>query len=278
MRAGTCRLCRVDNQQLCDSHYLPKKVYGITYAPQLRSPLPFALGGPHLKQTSDQLRDYVFCQACEERLNKNGESWVLASIPQDYESPFPLQDALKALRPTLVSSDVDVYDVTGVKEFDANKLVYFAVSMFWRGAINDWGTPTGLGAPAVELCWYEEPLRRFLMGETSLRDDVTVTVGIWHTKIVLQAAYVPSPSHLPECQRYWFYIPGIIFSLHFGKNVPVDVRQRDARKNFIVVDAPEIISIYEMTRSAVRSRIVAPKARVTLKEVEIFRQAKSSSP
>jgi hypothetical protein len=273
VRAGTCKLCKVDNQQLCDSHYLPKKVYGIARSPQLRSPLPFVLGGPHLKQASDQLRDYVFCQTCEERLNKNGERLVLANIPQDYESPFPLQAALKSLKPTLVRSDVDVYDVTGVEAFEVDKLVYFAASMFWRGAIHDWATPSGLGAPAVELCWYEEPLRKFLMGEALLPDDVTVTVGIWHAKVVLQAAYVPCPSHLPECQRYWFYIPGIIFSLYFGKGIPVDVRQRDARKNIVVVDVLEITSIYEMTRSAVRSQVIAPKAKLTLKEVEVFRQA-----
>ena len=91
------------------------------------------LSGTDMKQLSDQLRDYVFCQDCEQRLNKNGERWVLANIPGDYDSAFPLRTALQSLTPTFVGKDLDLYDVTGVSAFEMDKLLYFGISVFWRG-------------------------------------------------------------------------------------------------------------------------------------------------
>lgn len=272
MQTGRCKLCKQENQQLCDSHYLPKKVYGVTRAPQLTSPHPIALGGADMKQSSDQLRDYVLCRSCEDRINKNGERWVLANIPQDYDAPFPLRTALEALRPAIVTKDVDLYDITGVRAFDIDKLLYFAVSIFWRGAIHDWETADGLRCPPVELCGYEEPIRKFLMGEQQLANDVVVTVDIWYAKKVLQAAVTPQASHLPECQRYWFYVPGIIFSIYLGQGIPSGVRRRNASNNVVCVDAPEVRSIWEVTKSMLESQRVTPKTRLMLNEVAAIRK------
>jgi hypothetical protein len=42
---------------------------------------------------------------------------------------------------------------------------------------------------------------------------------------ILERVY---PLHAAGWQRYWFYVPGIFFMLHFGKNVPEGVRQESA--------------------------------------------------
>jgi hypothetical protein len=151
VRIGKCKLCHLENQELCDSHYLPKKVYGVTRAPQLKSPHPVTLSDTGMRQLSDQLRDYVFCRSCEKRLNKNGEQWVLANIPGDYDGTFPFRTALQALTPTFVGTDLDLYDVTNVAAFEMDKLLYFGVSVFWRGAVHDWETRGGLQGPDEEL-------------------------------------------------------------------------------------------------------------------------------
>ena len=275
VQVGECKLCKRENQQLCDSHYLPKKVYGVMRAPQLKSPHPVSLGEEGVRQLSDQLRDYVFCRECEACLNENGERWVLANIPQDYDAPFPLRTALATLTPVFVNEQIDLYRVAGVSAFETDKLVYFAMSMFWRGAVHDWETTRGFGAPRIELCAYEEPIRRFLMGEQGLPPQVVLTVDIWHAKKVLQAAHVPQPSHLAECQRYWFYIPGIIFSLYFGESVPADVRLRDATKNLVGVDVPEITSIWKITKSQIRSGKLAPKMNLMFEEIAAIRRTTS---
>jgi len=224
-----------------------------------------------MRQLSDQLRDYVFCKSCEKRLNKNGEQWVLANIPDDYDGPFPLRTALQALTPTFVGTDLDLYDVTNVSAFEMDRLLYFGVSVFWRGAVHDWETTGGLRAPNVELCAYEEPIRRFLMGEQVLPVGAVLTADIWHAEKVFQAAYPPLASHLPECQRYWFYIPGIIFSLYIGEGIPADIHLRDATKNILGVDVPAINSIWAMAKSQVQSREVVPKTKLMLDEIAAIR-------
>jgi len=277
VQIGKCKLCKRENQQLCDSHYLPKKVYGVVRAPQLKSPHPVTFGERGVRQLSDQLRDYVFCKECEGCLNENGERWVLANIPQDYDAPFPLRAALMALPPVFVNKEIDLYNVAGVSAFETDKLVYFAMSMFWRGAVHDWETKHGSQTPRVELCAYEEPIRRFLVGEQRLPRQVVPTVDIWHAKRVLQAAHVPQASHLAECQRYWFYIPGIIFSLYFGERIPADVCLRDATKNVVGVDVREINSIWEITKSLIQAGEPAPKMKSMFDEIAAIRKMASTS-
>jgi hypothetical protein len=92
----------------------------------------------------------------------------------------------------------------------------------------------------------------------------------------LQAAHVPQPSHLAECQRYWFYVPGIIFSIYFGERVPADVLQRDATKNVVGVDVPEITSIWEITRSQIQARELGSKIKSMFNEIAAIR--KTTSP
>jgi hypothetical protein len=170
-----------------------------------------------------------------------------------------------------VGKDLDLYDVRDDSAFAMEKLIYFGVSVFWRGAVHDWETTGGLKAPKVELCAYEEPIRKFLAGEQDLPHGVVLTVDIWHAKKVFQAVYPPMRSHLPECQRYWFYIPGIVFSLYVGDNIPATARSRGAVNNIVGVDVPAINSIWAMTKSQVRSLEVAPKMKQMLNEVAAIR-------
>lgn len=276
MKNGTCKLCHRDNVQLCDSHYLPKKSYGITRAPQLQSPHPVVISSKGMRQMSDQLRDYVFCPECEERLNKNGERWVLANIPVDDGAQFPLGAALTALSPISVGADVDLYDIKGISSFDIDKLLYFGLSVFWRGAVHEWETTAGLKAPSVDLCAYEEPIRKFLMGESPWPLDVVITVDIWHSKRVFQAAYPPNASHLADCQCYWFYIPGVIFRLFFGQHIPASIRQRDFRKGTVGVDVPLIQAIWNIARSQAQSSEITPKMQQMLDEVAAIRAKQST--
>lgn len=275
MKSGKCKLCQLENQQLCDSHYLPKKVYGVTNAPHLKSPHPVVLSSTGMKQVSDQLRDYVFCKTCEERLNRNGERWVLANIPHDYGAAYPLQTALQALTPVFVGKDLDLYDVTSISTFDIDKILYFGLSIFWRGAVHEWETTAGLKALPVELCAYAEPIRRFLMGEQSAPHNVVLTVDIWHAKKVLQAAYAPAPSHLSQCQKYWFYIPGMIFSFYFGDGIPGDVHSRDVTRNVVGVDVAAISSIWEATKFQIQSQQTSPKMKLMFDEIAAIRAKQS---
>jgi hypothetical protein len=92
MQSGQCKLCG-KSKELCDSHYLPKSVYRSGRAEELTNPNPVVIANGQWKQVADQLRGYVFCLSCEQKLNESGEKWVMANTPHDYEEMFPLQKA-----------------------------------------------------------------------------------------------------------------------------------------------------------------------------------------
>ena len=167
MPQGTCKLC-LEYKELSDSHYLPKRLYAFGRARQMKNPNPLVVSDKSAKQVSDQLRGHVFCKGCEELFNKNGEAWVLAKIPHDYGEPFPLQDALAPEKPLAIGRDVNLYDGSSIKAFDMEKLVYFGLSIFWRGAAHNWKSTFGLSAPKVDLEDYFEPLRLFLRKQSPI--------------------------------------------------------------------------------------------------------------
>jgi hypothetical protein len=82
---------------------------------------------------------------------KRGESWVLTNLPKKYGDQCPLQNALAPLTPQVVGDRWERYDVSRVKDFEMEKLVYFGMSVFWRSAVRDWKTSTGQKAPSVDL-------------------------------------------------------------------------------------------------------------------------------
>ena len=266
-----CKLCALV-KELCDSHYLPKRLYAFLRAPQLQNPNPVMEVAGKLTQISVQYRGYVFCEKCEDLFNKEGEKWVLANIPHDYDAAFPLQDAINLLKPVFRGKDVVLRNVNGVSAFDIKQLVYFAMSIFWRGAVHEWKTKTGLVAPKVNLGTLEEPIREFLIGESPLPDDkkMVLTIDVWPYKKIHQVAYPPCVAHLQGCQRYWFYIPGLFFSLFLGSNIPRDLPLRNAAKGIIGVDTAAANSVVEFTKQGVKSRS-GPKMEALNKEIATIR-------
>ena len=266
-----CKLCAVV-KELCDSHYLPKRLYAFLRATQLKNPNPVMEVGGELRQLSIQYRGHVFCETCEGLFSKHGEKWVLANIPHEYDAVFPLQDAINLLTPVFKGNDLVLCDVNGLSAFDLKQLAYFGMSIFWRAAVHEWKTTTGLVAPKVELGALEEPIRKFLLGDGPLPDDtkMVLTIDVWPYKKILQVAYPPCVAHLQGCQRYWFYIPGLFFSLFLGSNIPRHLPLRNAAKGIIAVDTAAANSVVEFTKQGVKSRS-GPKMESLNKEIATIR-------
>jgi hypothetical protein len=70
-------------------------------------------------------------RCCEERFNKGGEAWILNKIPQNYGEPFWLHTLLNSKAPTVNGDDL-LFSQSGIPAVDIAKLVYFALSVFWR--------------------------------------------------------------------------------------------------------------------------------------------------
>jgi hypothetical protein len=264
-----CKLCG-EVKQLCDSHYLPKRLYRIARAPELKNPNPVMSVNGRLKQISDQYRDFVFCESCEGLLNKQGESWILANLPKKYGDRCPLQDALAPLTPTGVGDRWERYNVSGVKAFDVEKLVYFGTSVFWRSAVHDWKTSTGQKAPPVDLGAYQEPMRRFLLGSAPFPDDVVLALDIWPYKSVLPFLQPV----VTEVGRYWFYVPGLHFFLFVGTDIAKDARESDATHGVITLDLVTADYLLNFTTELIKLQYRGPEMDAMFKEIAAIRASK----
>jgi len=118
-----------------------------------------------------------------------------------------------------------LYAGAKVTSLDMEKIVYFAMSVFWRGAVHNWWSRLHSEAPDVHLCAYEEPIRKFLHGTSPLPHEVALTVFVCPNGSVLNAMLVPWEAPLPECSRYFFYVSGLGFVLHFADKLAQQFRK-----------------------------------------------------
>jgi hypothetical protein len=210
-------------KELRDSHYIPRRAYSMNLAKSLPNPNPVVVSHGKAKQVSDQLRGHTFCGDCEQMLSQNGEKWVLANIPVDQGEPFPLQDAIIPENPAFINENVNVYEGRKIKAFDMDQLIYFAMSIFWRGAARQWKSSLGGIAPLVDLGNEFEPIRQYLLGG-SFPDNVALLIFIYNRKPPMNAATVVFKETGSFGEYYWFYLNGLGFKL-FLRNVPKSVRQ-----------------------------------------------------
>jgi|SRR5205809_3343112 len=73
MPLGTCKLCLTKDSDLQDSHLQAKAGYRLLRESPGIAPVVVR----EVMMKDEQVRDYVFCAACEDRFNKNGETWIL---------------------------------------------------------------------------------------------------------------------------------------------------------------------------------------------------------
>jgi hypothetical protein len=272
MPIGVCKLC-LQTKALQDSHYLPKGAYKRNRAPALKNPSPVVLSNNELVQSSTQLSDYLLCSDCEQKFNTNGESWVLANIPRDYGEKFPILEALKTGAAILEDGGTKVYAGAKVKSLEMEKIVYFAMSVFWRGAVHVWKSSLNSEAPDVHLCGYEEPIRQFLLGMSPLSEDVGLTVYVCPNGSVLNAMLVPWDAHLPECSRYLFYVSGLGFVLHFADKLAPQFKATCAYHSpdkVIMLSSDFEILIRDILRDQVKTRD-SSKVQKMLQEIEKIR-------
>lgn len=269
---GTCKLCGYE-KELCDSHYLPKGMYRFARAPELKNPNPVMSVDGVLTQISDQYRDYVFCSDCEGLLNENGERWVQANMPRTYGGDFPLQDAIKSLQPFHAEQDLEVYNVLGEDAFDVQKLVYFGISIFWRGAVHRWTSSKGQRVPEVQLGTLQEPVREFLLGARTLPDQLVITLNIWPfaDSKTIPGLWAPCAAENPLCQEYWFCVPGLVYRLIVGKDLPFPISALNLSRGIVSVDRQLGIDILAYTKSKLQSLSKGPKISKMFESVEPLR-------
>ena len=208
-----CRLCG-QAAKLIDSHFLPKSLYKLIREPTLKNPNPFLVTRGRAVQTSTQLKRYLLCSGCEDRLKKIGESWVLNHCFRGGPTNrFRLRDLLIGITP--ISSNVagDVLSTVAAPEIQRDKIEYFAASVFWRAAVSDWPWQ-GQTVPRMPL---ESTLRlaleNYLLGTATFPKTCSLLVYVASDVTPPLAMHPPQSGNsagLTECR---FSIPGLRFSL-----------------------------------------------------------------
>ena len=228
---GQCGLC-ANIRNLKRSHFDPQAIYRLLRSsnkPIVHLTANVAIAG------DQEIRDYFLCHCCEDLFNKNGEGWVLANCYRPQRKTFRLQTALRGAQAVGGSSNFRLYDGSRIPWVDVDKLVYFAVSLFWRAAAHKWRDKID-AITQLDFGPYLECLRLFLLGQADLPSEVVVMVTVSPSVKPDMSASLPFGSRIGLCHRYYFEIPGMSFQLLLGKRIPSQLRELCAyRKRRIVV-------------------------------------------
>jgi hypothetical protein len=214
-----CKLCKQD-RELRESHYIPAAVYAELRNSNDRNPHPVLMTGEISLITSGQLTEVALCNECESRFNNNGERWVMANMSKR-DSGFPLHAILNALRPQIAPGNVEQFATAGVQGINMDALVYFALSIFWRGSAITWHD-RGRVYEGINLGPFEDTIGNFLLGGAFPR-DVVALVTVWPRAVeVLSAAHTPRRIRIRnrDFTAYNFYIPGLDFKVFLGNRIP----------------------------------------------------------
>jgi hypothetical protein len=219
-RSGICPLCKT-HKDLVHSHGIPA---GVTRSMQEKSDneTPLSITASITLSTSRQFQDFVFCLDCEDKLNRGGESWVIANMARS--DTFLLFDALMRARYVRQYEDGYVFETADSPDIDTDKLAYFGLSMFWRLSVHDWQGIDGFKR-RLGLDDYQEPIRLFLDGTGPFPSDVVMGVSVWPNKDAVQhGTYLPRLDRTEPYHIYSYYLPGISFIMHTGSEIDQETR------------------------------------------------------
>ena len=203
---------------------MPASLYRLVRSKLPGNPNPAFLTAAQVLQTSRQVKTYLLCPTCEQRLNQNGEKWVLRHCYRGKKA-FRLQDILKAATP-LWPDDPDkdflVFAASQIPAIDVAKLAYFGVSVFWRAAVCSWRTPTGV--LQLQLGPYEEAFRQYLGGGSVFPPNAALWVTVSASEEPPEVIFAPAMLRRETYRQFRFVIQGITFQLFTGARIPPMIR------------------------------------------------------
>jgi hypothetical protein len=214
---GICRMCRKKGL-LRRSHYLGRAIHRLA---RLNGQDPVMMTPKIIRTTQRQLWAHLLCGACEERLNKFGETPILKLI--DDGNDFPLLRMME-----LVPYAVKVEGVTATLSgemmgIDTDAVAYYALSLLWKGSIHRWPTTDGQ-TTWVDIRGYKDLIRKYLLGRTGLPAGIYVAVAVCEDKGSRGMAYAPARFRGMPHRMFSFLIRGLWFDVMVDKNAPVSTR------------------------------------------------------
>lgn len=239
---GTCGLCKQPGMQLCYSDLIPKAIsrwIRLSMAGQ-PNPNPVIITKKRAIQTNFRIAEYFLCPACEDRLNKGGETWVLKNTYRGGRD-FPMREMLSHAQEIVHLSDASFLDVTQLPDFQLQKLIHFAAGIFWKAAARTWRASDH--DTKLEFGPYEEKFRRYLLSEDAFPDRAALLINIsGNADPVVLALYPYCGGRTSGTWQYRMALPGLVFWLHLG-HLPERLKALCAVRNnavFLVSNLNEV--------------------------------------
>ncbi|MDR3791788.1 MAG: hypothetical protein P4L03_00265 [Terracidiphilus sp.] len=217
-----CRLCLREHVKLQDSHFLPKGLYKRLRDESQKNPNPVLVTKNTVVQTSEQMSEYLLCGECEQRLNRNGERWILGNCLQG-DGSFPLETTLTCHPPDISSltSATRVYFASRYPDINVDAIAYFAASIFWRGSIHPWSED---GEKPVRFGPIQERFRQYLLGVEPFPHEASLSVVVRTNGKTDRITYGPSGKRKKDIRHFRFTMPGLVFLLFCGPDLPENIR------------------------------------------------------
>jgi hypothetical protein len=216
MPVGICKLC-LQNRVLEDSHLLPAALYRMSRWEGSANPNPMLISSRGRLQTSKQIKNYVFCHDCEQRLSRNGERYTMLQVNR--KEGFKLLQTLRTSTNMRSAGGFTFYYETSALGIDRQKLAYFAMSVFWRAAVHLWHRPEQKD-PIIRLGVYEEPIRKYLMEEAPFPPEMAILLFVCTDSHAQNVFYQPSQGNLEMPYTWTFQTRGLNFYLSGMEGMP----------------------------------------------------------
>jgi hypothetical protein len=197
-------------------------MYRLLTKPGARNPNPISSEGRAIR-SSRQAKDFLLCDSCEQRFHSLGEDWVMRNCYRGAKR-FRLRESimLRHKAKVLMNGGSAGYRLSDMPELDSNKLVYFAMSVFWRAGVHVWRLDHR--TVSLQLGPYLARIGDYLMGGPFPR-DVALFVRFSNLNEDCRRLEEPVSKVRSGYQNHIFYMAGLDFTLSLGKAIPASFIQ-----------------------------------------------------
>lgn len=210
MQNGVCKLCLIDGQ-LVSSHLLGAALYDYCRNPGCS---PIRVGDGRVFPTDRQTQDYLLCTQCEQRLNRDGETWVSPKLAT-MERKFPLFDLLSSRQPARAENGASIYMAADNPEIRVDNLAHFAMGVFWKAAVHSWGN--GDRSTRIELGPYANTVREWLLGKEGFPNNLCLQVAVSPPERAQILFIEPYEGKRSEWHSFFVYVLGVLLVIHVGR-------------------------------------------------------------
>lgn len=227
MKTGKCPGC-LKRKPLVSSHLVSRAVYDYLRTESLH---PFVVSGGKVRASSDQLQAYLLCKDCEQMLNDGGEKWTVGKLCR-VERSFPLYELLRQQAPVITEPDAEAFAAGTNPNINVHSLTHFALGVFWKASVYAWE----IGQ--ISLGPYEAPIRTWLRGETTFPQNAALNLIVSRPSAAQIIMNPPYQTEKTPCHTYLFHVPGVLFRLSVGKQIPPEEKTLcfySSTEHFIVV-------------------------------------------